>query len=119
MGNGQTDEQEDIIVLESRAESLKRENALLLKIVGGFGSLILLMGGGFLTFWIGTISDKFVSQQAQLTRQWDVLNQRAERISALENRLASNDQMTLRHDEKIQELTVDVLRLKNRFKMDN
>lgn len=104
---------------EVRAETLIRENSIYLKVIGGLGTLVLLMVGGFLSFWINSIADKFTTQQSQLSRQWDVLNQRAERLSTLENRLANNDALTADHEKQLRTLEHDHTRMKNRLKMED
>lgn len=101
-----------------QSESLRRDNAMLVKIVGGLGVIVLGLIGTVFTLWLNTISGKFDAQQAQISRQWDVLNQRAERINAIENRLGTNDAMTFKHEDRLRDMERDHERIKVRLKMD-
>lgn len=106
-------------VADVRADTLRRENDLYLKVIGGLGTLVLLLVSGFFSYWISTVSGKFDGQQSQLQRQWDVLNQRAERITTVENRLGANDALTAELVKDVREIRRDQQRVKTRLKMED
>lgn len=107
--------EEDIV----ESDGLKRENALLLKVIGGLGTIILLAFGGFISFWIATIETKFTNLQTQVTRQWDVSVQRSEQYAVIERGVRDHTAMMDQWDKDLKEINRDLYRMKLRLKIDN
>lgn len=104
---------------DQQTDTLLRENAYLLRIIGGLGTVVLLLAGGFLSFWIGTVASRGDTLQQQQSRIWDVIGQRSDRIAALEGRLTSNDTITFEAQHDIRALMKDVQRMKSRLKIED
>jgi len=85
--------------------SLARENAMLVKVVGGLWAILSVVLAGFFAFWASSLGIQIDHLHTQMDKQWDSQIQRSERISQIENRLAVDEQRQSVNDAETGDLS--------------